>query len=123
MLDFYQYVLFSSPYAGPCLSDGCPVWCHCGGTSPGSLWQMDTVDTMRITVDTSGCAFNKTPLYFTTIGGTSSHFALASYGAIYSPTLSSFIVYTSPLVGSNVTDMLNYALLCTWNIHWYGAVL
>ena len=106
-----------------CQSDGCPVWKHCGGVSSYTFWVINTVDTIRMDIDTSGCAFNQTPLYFATMSGTSSHWSAASYRAIYYATKTSFTVFATSLDGSTATTLMSYASTYAWDMTWFGAVL
>jgi hypothetical protein len=64
-----------------------------GNTAPGVGWTTYTPTAIRINVVTSGCAFGTTPRYFTSIGGTDSHYTLVGSTAIYVPTTTGFTVY------------------------------
>ena len=92
----------------------------CSGKSSHTLWALYGTGGIRMVIDTSNCTFTSTPLYFTSMAGTSSHWVMESYTAIYSPTLSSFVVYGRSSIGWNSTEMFDYAQLYAWDINWVG---
>lgn len=98
----------------------CTFPCLCSGTTSYTLWQALSTDTMYITISTSSCNFTQTPLYYASISSTSSHWCLASYNAVYSPSTTSFIVYATSLVGWSATSMLSYANTYGWYVTWFG---
>jgi hypothetical protein len=72
-------------------------------------------------LNTSQCNFIETPLYFISVGGTSNHYCLTGYDAIYQPTNESFQIYTTSVcVGYNATTMISYAASYNWNVNWVG---
>jgi len=71
-------------------------------------------------VDTSNCNFTSTPSYFTSISGTSAHWDLAGYGAIYNPTSTTFRIYAKSLSSADVGTLLDRSIDCKWNVHWLG---
>lgn len=73
-----------------------------------------------MTIDTSSCNFTSTPLYFTSMAGTSGHWILTSYTAIYSPTPISFRVYARSMNGWNSTEMVGYAQTYSYDLNWFG---
>lgn len=77
---------------------------------------------MKMYVDTTSCGFNSTPVYITSMAGTTSHFGLTSYGAIYSPSNVGFVVYVRSVFAWTGTDMVTYANNYQWNLNWFGAV-
>jgi hypothetical protein len=81
-----------------------PVVCS-GHTPPGNTyWYEEGSGTIYTDVDTSACAWNlepiTAPLYFTSLGGNSSHYTIDGATSIYSPTTTGFRVY---LVKSGLT--------------------
>lgn len=93
---------------------------YCTGVSSYLLWQLFSTDGITMTIDTSSCNFNSTPLYFTSINGTSEHWDLGGYSAIYSPTRNSFTIYARPLIAWNNTVVLGYSQTYQWNVEWFG---
>ena len=70
-------------------------------------------------IDTSNCTFNSTPLYFTSIAG-DGHWVLIGYGAIYSPTRSSFTIYARSTLDANNSITLSASVTYKWNVNWFG---
>jgi len=95
---------------------------HCGGISPYYLWTPYEPTGITMNIDTTRCKFNSTPLYFTSLGGTSSHFLAAGYTGIYSPQKNSFAIYARLYTTSNAVNMLNMSTLYKWNVHWLGVM-
>ncbi|CAF1227796.1 unnamed protein product [Rotaria sordida] len=93
---------------------------YCNGISSFTLWQLYSPNGLFMDIDTTSCRFNSTPLYFTSMAGTSSHWDLAGYTAIYSPTNTSFRIYTRSLNTMNSTEMLSYSQTYIWNVNWFG---
>ena len=99
----------------------CIFPCTCAGISPYTLWQpYSTYNGMYMTINTTNCYFNQTPLYFTSTAGISSHSGLSGIGSIYGPSSTSFTVYVLSLVGWNTSTLMNLATNNTWNVNWYG---
>jgi hypothetical protein len=73
-----------------------------------------------MTIDTSNCNFNSTPLYFTSITGDSVHWRLTGYGAIYVPSQNSFTIYASSYNYPNSTQLLSFSQIYQWNVSWFG---
>jgi len=71
-------------------------------------------------IDTSNCTFNSTPLYFTSIAGDTLHWGLIGYGAIYSPTRSSFRIYARSTLDANNAITLSLSVTYKWNVNWFG---
>ena len=71
-------------------------------------------------VDTRNCSFDSTPLYFTSMGGLSNHFALGGYTAIYNAKNNTFAVYVLPLYTYANTLMLSDSQTYQWNLNWLG---
>lgn len=89
-----------------------------GSTTPGAGWVVYNSTTIRIDVNTTGCAFASTPAYFSSIGGVGSHFELTGASAIYSPTANGFTVYMKKNDGSTVTPA--DATGGGWFINWHA---
>ncbi|CAF3090921.1 unnamed protein product [Rotaria socialis] len=98
----------------------CTYPCRCTGISSYTLWQILTNDTISMTVDTSSCNFYQTPTYFTSLFGTSSHWTMIGYNAIYSPANSSFTVHLRYIGSLSSSTLLTYASNYLWNVHWFG---
>ncbi|CAF3605973.1 unnamed protein product [Adineta steineri] len=93
---------------------------YCSGVSPYTLWSMNGYGNVYMTINTSQCNFNSTPLYFTSMGGDIAHFTVGGYTAIYSPTKDSFTVYATPIISYTIAIMFNYSQTYRWNINWVG---
>ncbi|MFP2927545.1 S8 family peptidase, partial [Pyxidicoccus sp. 3LG] len=67
----------------------------CKGQTPqaASNWQVYGTDSVFLDVDTSGCGFTSTPLYFTSLGGHSGNWMASGATAIYASTATGFRVY------------------------------
>ena len=89
-----------------------------GSTAPGAGWVSYSTTSLRITVNTAGCAFTGTPMYFTSIGGLGNHFEIVGASAIYSPTATGFILYVKK---NNETALsVSDAVAGGWSINWQG---
>ncbi len=73
-----------------------------------------------MTVDTSNCSFDSTPMYFTSMGGNSNHYALGGYTAIYYAKNNTFTVFVLPLITYANTLMLSDSQTDQWNLNWFG---
>jgi hypothetical protein len=93
-----------------------------GGTPPGATnWQQYSPPQntgVYVDVDTSAGRFSATPVYITSIGGTSSHWDTTGATSIYSPTATGFRVYVRWADGRPLTpaEANNYQ----WHINWIG---
>ena len=87
-----------------------------GSTGGGAGWIQHSATTIRINVNTAGCAFTGNPMYFTSIGGIGSHFELVGAAAIYSPTATGFILYIDKSDGTALTTA--DASAGNWSINW-----
>ena len=87
-----------------------------GSTSPGVGWQVYDPYTIYLQVNTSGCGYSTTARYFTSVGGSGSHFELTGVNAIYAPTPTGFQVY----VQKNNLNLLDSsdAIAGQWFINW-----
>jgi hypothetical protein len=73
-----------------------------------------------MTINTTSCNFNQTPLYFTSMAGISSHYILAGFGAIYAPATDSFTIYCRSQLGWSSSTMMTDAQSYLWNVNWFG---
>lgn len=87
-----------------------------GSTTPGVGWQVYDPNTIYLQVNTSGCGYSTTARYFTSVGGTGSHFELTGVSAIYAPTPTGFQVYVqkNSLTPLSPSD----AVSGQWFINW-----
>ncbi|WP_241759419.1 S8 family peptidase [Pyxidicoccus parkwayensis] len=87
-----------------------------GQTTQGATnWQQYGTDGIYLDVNTSGCGFTSTPLYFTSLGGTSSHWQSIGATAIYSATATGFRVYVRfPSITPAVANQLG------WHLNWHA---
>jgi hypothetical protein len=100
------------------LNTGGRVGICAGSTQSGAGWVAYNQTTIRIDVNTTGCAFASAPQYYTSIGGLGSHFELVGASAIYSPTANGFTVYLKKNDGSAL-EAAN-AVSGGWFINWQG---
>ncbi|CAF1349235.1 unnamed protein product [Rotaria magnacalcarata] len=98
----------------------CTFPCVCVGISSSTLWQAYPNNSMYMNIDTSNCTFNQTPLYFTSMAGSASHYGLTGYGAIYSPTSTSFTIYIKNVFDWNSSYLISVATIDAWNVNWFG---
>lgn len=98
----------------------CPVPCLCAGVSPFTSWQYYATSGIFMDVNTTKCRFDRIPSYYTSITGTTNHWQLTGYSAIYSGTSTSFRVYMRNSAGWTGTSMLTFAASYQWNISWVG---
>ncbi|HEV7570875.1 MAG TPA: hypothetical protein VGQ21_05195 [Thermoanaerobaculia bacterium] len=92
-----------------------------GRTTPGSTaWQAYNGGTPGIFVDvnTSAAGFSGTPLYFTSIGGNSSHWGTTGATSIYLATPTGFRVYVRWSDSSALTPAQANGF--QWHINWVG---
>ena len=91
-----------------------------GSTPPGSTnWQPYGNNTgIYLDIDTSGCGFNSTPRYFTSIGGRSNHWSTTGATSIYNATPTKFRVYVRRSNGATLTPA--YANARKWHINWFA---
>jgi hypothetical protein len=89
-----------------------------GKTEPGlTLWQQFTVlNELSVKIDTSHCAFSSDPLYFTSIGGQSGHYALRGTSSIASETRDDFSITVRN--GSNITPEKADSTSLEWYVNW-----
>jgi hypothetical protein len=94
-----------------------------GRTTPGATaWQPypSAADSrgVYVNVDTSAAGFTGTPVYITSIGGNSSHWATTGATSIYMPTATGFRVYVRWADGSPLTPAQANGF--GWHINWMG---
>jgi hypothetical protein len=91
-----------------------------GSTTPGSTnWQPYSGNTgIYLDVDTGAGKFKTTPKYFTSIGGTSSHWATTGVTSIYSASATGFRVYVRWSDGSALTPAQANGF--QWHVNWLG---
>jgi hypothetical protein len=100
---------------GRLLNSGSTV---CKGQTPAgaTAWQQYGTEGIYVDVSTSACGFSSTPLYFTSIGGWSSHWTTTGATSIYSPTANSFRIYVyNPGITAAQANNLG------WHINWQAA--
>ena len=92
-----------------------------GGSTPAgnTNWQQyEGGKGVYLDVDTSAAGFNNTPVYITSIAGSSSHWATTGATSIYSPTPTGFRVYVRWVDNSPLTPAQANSL--GWVINWVG---
>ena len=91
-----------------------------GSTTPGFTdWQPYHDNTgIYLDVDTSVGNFTTTPMYFTSLGGNSHHWATTGVTSIYTPSPTGFRVYVRWADGSALTP--EFANSLQWHVNWLG---
>jgi hypothetical protein len=92
-----------------------------GQTVPGNTaWQTypGPANGIYVDVDTSTAGFKTIPLYFTSIGGISAHWAAVGATSIYQPTNSGFRIYVRWIDGTTLSPA--QANSWQWHICWLG---
>jgi hypothetical protein len=93
-----------------------PTVCK-GQTAQGATaWQQYSPEGIYLDVNTSGCGFSSTPLYFTSIGGTGGHWASSGATAIYYPSATGFRVYVR-YPGITTAQANEWG----WHLNWHAA--
>ena len=80
--------------------------------SGGGVFEQGVV----LDVDTSSAKFRTTPIYITSLGGTSHHWATTGSTSIYDPTRTGFRVYVRYSTGQPITPVVANQL--GWHINW-----
>ncbi len=90
----------------------------CGQTSPDDWQQYHTGFGVYVQVKTHCGKFPKTPLYFSSIGGSTNHWATTGASSIYHATSTGFTVYIRWDDGGLLSpaDAKQYG----WHINWYA---
>lgn len=100
---------------------GCAFPCLCADVASYTSWQAYWGgNAIYMNISTGRCNFTQTPLYFTSMAGTGSHYLLTSFGAIYSPTSTSFTIYLLNIAGWNSSTMMSLAAANVWNVNWFA---
>jgi hypothetical protein len=90
-----------------------------GKTAPSSTnWQVYSPNGIYLDVNTAAAQFSAVPVYVTSIGGTSSHWATTGATSIYQETTTGFRVYVKWSDGSPLTPA--QANSWQWHINWIG---
>lgn len=96
-----------------------PEYIACGNTPQGSTaWQAYGTNGIFVDVNTAAGKFSATPLYLTSIGGNSSHWATTGGTSIYTATATGFRIYIRWSDGSPLTPA--QANGNGWYINWIG---
>ncbi|GMT98398.1 hypothetical protein KH5H1_25170 [Corallococcus caeni] len=90
-----------------------PTLCTGQTQQNATAWQQYTHEGIYVDVNTASCAFSETPLYFTSIGGLSTHWISSSATSIYAPTPTGFRIYVY-LPGITPGQANAYG----WHINW-----
>ena len=93
---------------------------HCVGVSPYTIWRNGSNETIVMDIDTSSCAFERTPLYFTNIIANAAHHSLTGYDVIYMATAQSFRIYARSVFGATGTSLYSSSQTYRWNVSWMG---
>ncbi|MBR8833246.1 MAG: RICIN domain-containing protein [Stigonema ocellatum SAG 48.90 = DSM 106950] len=91
-----------------------------GRTQPGATnWQQYTDYSVYVDVDTSAAQFAQTPIYVTSLLGTSNHWKLTGISAVHDATAKGFRIY---LTTENDTQKLTpeYVNSQKWHVNWIG---
>jgi hypothetical protein len=90
-----------------------------GNTTPGATaWQVYSANGIYLDVNTASGKFLSTPVYITSIGGSSNHWATTGATSVYIPTATGFRVYIKWSDGSPLTPA--QANGNGWYINWIG---
>lgn len=91
----------------------------CGGTSLSNRWQRTgRNDQIMMSIDTSSCHFQQTPLYFTSITGGVGHYLLTGIDAIYEPSRYGFSIYVHSTDGASADTLMTRS--AQWSVNWFG---
>ena len=117
-------LLFSATTTGTTTSTtaspSCAAPCRCAGIASYTQWQVFSNDSLFMTINTTNCYFTRTPIYFTSLAGTSSHWSMTSYMAIHAPTNTSFTIQLRGLGTVSASLVMNYSTSYFWNVNWAG---
>ena len=94
---------------------------QCAGTvSHKNMTKLDS-NTIVVQIDASKCRFARTPIYFTSLGGTHGHLAATGLNAIYDPTPNGFTVKMRlPILTAE--QILQTAADAKWVLNWNGVL-
>ncbi len=93
---------------------------YCGGhtNTDGTGWvNFPEGKGIYIDVDTSGCNFPASPMYFASLGGISAHWGTTGATSIYLPSPTGFRVYVRSWEFNVTSDDANNV---DWRIQWFG---
>ncbi|CAF3820640.1 unnamed protein product [Rotaria sp. Silwood1] len=91
----------------------------CAGQATRTNMSSFDSNTILVQIDSSKCKFVRTPLYFTSLGGTRGHLAAAGSTAIYDPTPNGFNVKIR-LPSLTAQQILDTAQEFQWTLNWSG---
>lgn len=97
---------------------GVPFRVGAGRTPAGANWLVYSSNGIYINVDTSSAGFTKPPIYITSLGGSSLHWATTGATSIYVPSPAGFTVYVKWSDSSALTPAQAQSL--GWFIQWIG---
>lgn len=97
---------------------GVPTTATNAGSTGTASWQANGPNSIFVDVNTAAAGFASTPIYFTSVGGTSNHRNAQGVNAIYSATKTGFRVYLRRWDGAALTPA--YANSNGWKIQWLG---
>lgn len=90
-----------------------PELCTGNTSQTSSNWKDYATNGIYLDVDTSACSLDTTPIYLTSLGGTSRHWKARGATSIYSPTPTGFRVYVQD-EGLTAATAKNF----DWHINW-----
>lgn len=93
---------------------------HCAGVSSYTNWTYYNTVSIWMTINTSSCHFNDTPLYFSSILATNLQMYLTSYNAIYGASKNAYTIYIRSSNGMSGLGMLSDSSIYQWNVSWVG---
>jgi len=90
-----------------------------GSTPVGeTAWQIYGSNGIYVDIDTSSANFSATPIYITSLGGDSEHWATTGCTSIYRATAIGFRVYIRWINGNPLTP--THANSKKWHVNWLG---
>jgi len=95
-----------------------------GQTKPGSTaWQVYSPAGIMVDVNTSAGKFSTVPVYVTSIGGKSGHWATTGATSVYLATATGFRIYVRLSNGAALTPAIANDNGNQWHINWIGMEL
>ncbi|MEM9215015.1 MAG: hypothetical protein AAGD25_11790 [Cyanobacteria bacterium P01_F01_bin.150] len=89
----------------------------CGKTPEGSTnWRPYGTEGITVTVDTSACGFQSTPIYVVNMHGDSNNWTTTGGSSAYNRTATGFTIYVRYSAGGNLTP--EFANSNRWHIEW-----
>jgi len=89
-----------------------------GKTNPNQWQQYSGGKGIFVDVDTSSAKFSKTPIYITSIHGSSWHWSTTGASSVYKATSTGFRIYIRWANGASLTP--DRAIKGKWHIEWIG---